>query len=49
MSVAGWIVIGVMVVIGVADWIIVMGTDPRKWKGGDCNDGDLDAHRRHKR
>ena len=35
MSVAGWIVIGVMTVIGVLDWFIVMGTCPRNWKGGD--------------
>lgn len=38
MSVAGWIVIGVMVTIGVIDWVIVMGTNPRNWKGGEKHD-----------
>ena len=38
MSVAGWIVIGVMTVIGVIDWFIVMGTKPRNWKGGEKDD-----------
>ena len=40
MSLAGWIVIGVMAVMFVVDWLIVMGTNPRKWKGGDRHEGD---------
>ena len=40
MSVAGWIVIGVMTVIGIIDWLIVMGANPRKWKGGDIDERD---------
>ena len=29
-----WILIGAAAVLLIADWIIVMGADPRKWKGG---------------
>lgn len=30
-----WIVIVVLILIALAiDWIIVMGTNPNKWKGG---------------
>lgn len=30
-----WIVIVVLILIALAiDWIIVMGTNPKKWKGG---------------
>lgn len=49
MSIAGWIVIGVMVAIGIADWLIVMGADPRRWKGGDVDDGDMEAYKRNNR
>lgn len=30
-----WAVIGVVAVMVVIDWFIIMGKDPRKWKGGD--------------
>ena len=40
MSLAGWIVIGVMAVMFVVDWLIVMGTNPRRWKGGDRDESD---------
>ena len=30
----GWLAIGLMAAILVLDWLIVMGTDPKKWKGG---------------
>jgi hypothetical protein len=30
-----WWVIGICVVIMIFDWLIVMGSDPKKWKGGD--------------
>ena len=34
-----WIVIAVLVFIAlVADWLIVMGTNPKKWKGGKDHD-----------
>jgi len=29
-----WVMIGVMIVCLIADWLIVMGADPRRWKGG---------------
>ena len=31
----GWTVIGVVVVCIVIDWLIVMGTNPKRWKGGE--------------
>lgn len=34
MTLAGWIVIGLIAALLVLDWLIVMGTDPRRWKGG---------------
>ena len=34
-----WVVIGVAVLF-IIDWFIVMGADPRKWKGGDKDDFD---------
>ena len=34
MSWIGWAAIGLAVAIFVIDWLIVMGSDPRKWKGG---------------
>ena len=30
----GWTVAGVVLAFLVLDWLIVMGTDPKKWKGG---------------
>ena len=30
-----WLIIGVAAVSIAVDWLIVMGADPRKWKGGD--------------
>ena len=30
-----WIIISVIVMAMVIDWFIVMGPDPKKWKGGD--------------
>ena len=29
-----WIAVGFVLVILAVNWVIVMGTDPRKWKGG---------------
>lgn len=29
-----WVLIGVGVLLAIMDWLIVMGADPRKWKGG---------------
>ena len=29
-----WVIIGIVIAFLVIDWIIVMGTNPRKWKGG---------------
>ena len=29
-----WVIIAVMTIIIIIDWFIVMGADPRKWKGG---------------
>ena len=29
-----WALIGSAVLLIIVDWIIVMGADPRKWKGG---------------
>jgi len=29
-----WVIIAVMTIIIIIDWFIVMGKDPRKWKGG---------------
>lgn len=34
MSATAIIVIAVVAVGMIVDWLIVMGTDPRKWKGG---------------
>ena len=30
----------VLIVLFVFDWLLVMGADPRKWKGGDKDDFD---------
>ena len=32
-----WIVAGALAVMLIADWLIIMGADPRKWKGGGKN------------
>jgi hypothetical protein len=29
-----WTVIGVVAVLFIFDWLIVMGINPKKWKGG---------------
>ena len=29
-----WVIIGVVAVFMAVDWIVVMGADPRRWKGG---------------
>ena len=29
-----WVLIGVGVLLMIVDWLIVMGADPRNWKGG---------------
>ena len=29
-----WVFIGIMLACFVAGWLIIMGVDPRKWKGG---------------
>ena len=29
-----WAAIGITVACFIVDWLIVMGADPRKWKGG---------------
>ena len=29
-----WALIGGVALLLIADWVIVMGADPRKWKGG---------------
>ena len=37
-----WWVIGaavVLIVLFALDWLLVMGADPRKWKGGDKDGG----------
>ena len=34
MSWMGWAAIGFAIAIFVLDWIVVMGADPHKWKGG---------------
>jgi len=35
-----WLIIVIVfaVVLGVIDWLIVMGADPRQWKGGGKNE-----------
>ena len=30
-----WMLIAIAALFFILDWIIVMGADPRKWKGGD--------------
>ena len=30
-----WVLIVLAVAVLAADWLIVMGTNPRRWKGGD--------------
>ena len=30
----GWLAAGLIVAMLVLDWLIVMGADPKKWKGG---------------
>ena len=34
MSWVFWISVGIYVLILIVNWIIVMGRDPKKWKGG---------------
>ena len=29
-----WVIIGASAALLIVDWIIVMGVDPRQWKGG---------------
>ena len=33
-----WIIIGAIIVALIIDWFIVMGFDPKKWKGGEKDD-----------
>lgn len=40
MTWVGWLVVGVAVAGFVIDWLVVMGADPRRWKGGDIEDID---------
>lgn len=30
-----WLVVGISVVIFILDWLIVLGKNPKYWKGGD--------------
>ena len=32
-----WAVVGTATIMLVIDWVIVMGADPKKWKGGGKN------------
>lgn len=34
MSWWGWCLVAAAIVVLIADWLIVMGADPKKWKGG---------------
>ena len=34
MTLIVWILLGIILAAIVCSWIIVMGPDPRKWKGG---------------
>ena len=43
-----WVLLGVAVVFGTIDWFIVMGKNPKNWKGGK-KDGDVETHRRDER
>lgn len=29
----GWVIIGVMAVCTAVDWIVIMGVNPRRWRG----------------
>ena len=29
-----WMIIGIIIVFMAVDWVVVMGADPRRWKGG---------------
>lgn len=40
-----WVVIIIAVIMLAVDWVIVMGRDPRKWKGGE-KDGRQYYYRR---
>lgn len=40
MSLTWWIVIGLFVLVWIIDWFIVMGPNPKKWKGGDKDEID---------
>jgi hypothetical protein len=33
-----WIIIGAIIAALIIDWFIVMGPDPKKWKGGGGNE-----------
>ena len=35
----GWIILGIIALALAASWVIVMGADPRKWKGGGRHGG----------
>lgn len=30
----GWLAVGLIAAVFILDWVIVMGTDPKRWKGG---------------
>lgn len=34
MTTVAWIVLGIVLVGLISSWVIVMGVDPRRWKGG---------------
>lgn len=36
MSLIGWIIIVIFSVCFVFDWIVIMGTNPKEWKGYYC-------------
>ncbi len=40
MTWVGWLGIGIAVAVAAFDWFLVMGANPRKWKGGDIEDID---------
>jgi hypothetical protein len=38
MSWTAWVIIGAITAALIIDWFIVMGFDPKKWKGGGGNE-----------
>ena len=38
MTIGVWILIFVILAVFVLDWLIVMGTNPKNWKGGEKDD-----------